>query len=145
MKITPSLAGLGLAFAGFVVITFVPAKSVRAADDGQETPGFHREVAGNRLISIKPLVEPVPEPRPVRRISEEDIRRRQMEQARPGFARLPERNERDLERDAASDRRPVRLPDAYLHRAGEESNRSGLRLIHRPEPGQGVDEVEVVR
>jgi hypothetical protein len=145
MKLVLRVIGSGLALAGLALIGFAPAKSLHATDGRQDIPGFYREVRGGRLVSIKPLAAPVPDERPVRRMSEDEIQRLEFEvdKARLRVPRLPDRDERELERQVASDRRPVRL-QIKQQPTEQEKNRSRLRLIHRPAPEQGPDEVEVI-
>lgn len=144
MKLALRVIGAGLALAGVMLIGFVRVKSIHAGGKAQDSPGFYREVRGGRLISIKPLDAPLPDERPVRRMSEDDIQRLEFEKARPGVRRLPDRDERELERAAASDRRPMRLQiEQQPMEQGKDQRR--LRLVHRPAPGQGRDEVEAIQ
>jgi hypothetical protein len=146
MRLVWFVIGLVLALAGLLELRFVPAKSVRAADNGQDPPGFHREVVGNNLISIKPLVESVPDQRPVRRMSEEDLQRLELEKNRSGIPRLPDKDERELQREAAADGRPARLlSETERRRLEENRNRPGPRLVYRPAPGQGEDRIEEIQ
>ena len=140
MKIALPVIGLGLALAGLLQIGLAPTQSIRAADNQQESTKFQREVVGGRLVSIRPVADPIPDQRPVRRISEEDVRRWELDKSRPGVPRLPERTS-----ETAGDGRPVRRqPETELRRLEEEKNRPGLRLVYRPAPGQGEPVVQVI-
>jgi hypothetical protein len=144
MKLVLPVIGSGLALAGLMLIGFVPAKSIHANDKGQDSPGFYREVRGGRVISVKPLMVPVPDQRPVRRMSGGDIQRLEFEKVRSGVRRLPDKDEREFERQIASDRRSVRL-QTEQQLAEQEKNRRRQHLVHRsaPEQGQG-EEVEAI-
>jgi len=136
--------GSGFALAGLILIGSMPAKSIHVADKGQDSPGFYREVIGGRLMSIKPLAAPLPDHRPARSMSEEDLQRLEFEKSRSGVRRLPDKDEREFKPEVASDPRPVRV-QTEQRTMGQENNRAGRRLVHRPAPEQGTDEVEVIR
>lgn len=58
MKKRLGFAWMGLSLAAFLTLTFTPATRIRAAQAGGAEQSI-REVVGNEIISIRPLLQPV--------------------------------------------------------------------------------------